>query len=120
MTISAGVAGLVLPVAIHARAHRDIHLFTDDIALAHRTMARFACRPGLGVRSMAEEYKAGDLVDPHPWDKLLLFCSRRDLGDVRAVSLYRLVTAHAITRCREAHHLARIGILVTIAALEPE
>src|SRR5262249_51917274 len=95
----------------HARAHIVHHLFGDHIALANQSMAGLTRCARLSVHTVAEVDESREPVDADPWNWPLLLRGGSYLPNVRAVTLYGLVTVHAETLRRISHKFARIRIL---------
>src|SRR5262249_14196922 len=102
----------------HARAHIVHDLLRDHIALANRSVAGLTCCARLSVHTVTEVDERRDPVDTDPWNWLLLFRGGSDLLNVRAISLYGLVTAHAETLSRKSHKFPRISVSVASIAFQ--
>src|ERR1700691_241180 len=96
----------------HAGTHIMRRFSGDYVALANRSVAGLACCACYSVHPVTEVNVSRDPVDADPRYRLLVSGGGSHLLNVRAVGLYRLVTAHAETRCRKAHNFAGVGISV--------
>ena len=92
----------------------------DYVALANLSVAGLACSAGFSVHPVAEVNVSRYPVDPDPRYRLLVPGGGSHFLNVRAVGLYRLMTAHAETGCRKAHKLARVGVSMAIVALQAQ
>jgi len=96
------------------------HFSGDYVALANRSMTFLARRAGCGVHSMTEVDERRETVDAHPGYRRIVFGGGRNLLNVWAIGLYRLMTAHAETRCRKAHKFAGVSVSVARVALQAQ
>ena len=113
-------ASLGFGVTCHAELHIERDFLGDPVALANRSVADFARCARRSMYTMAEVNERRELIDADPRNRPLLFGGGRQFLDVRAVRLYRLVTAHAETFRWKGHQLARVRILVACVALQSE
>lgn len=107
------ITGLRRGMTRHAGTHIVQHLFGDHVALANLAVAGLACCACFSVHTVAEENVRRDPVDADPRNRLLLSGGGSHLLNVRTVSLYRLVAAHAETLRRKPHKFARFSVSVT-------
>src|SRR5690242_15324981 len=89
------ITGLFRGVTRHAGTHVGRHLSGNHVPLANGSVTGLACYACRGMHAMAEVNEIRDPVNANPRNRLLLSDGFRQLLNVRAVGLYRLVTAHA-------------------------
>lgn len=118
MAVRAIDARGILDVAVHAPGHRDVTVDEDTFAARDVSMALLASRAGLKMGAVIEVDEPGDLIDPDPFDRTILFRCLGKLLNVRTIGLDRSVATHAGCVSGEGHQLSRIGIDVTGFAVE--
>jgi hypothetical protein len=104
----------------HAGTHIMGDFPGDYVALANRSVTFLARRAGCYVHSMTEVDERRETVDAHPGYRCIVSGGGRNLLNVWAIGLYRLMTAHAETRCRKAHEVAGVRILVARVAVQAQ
>src|SRR5438270_5914129 len=91
-------AGLLLAMAVHAAAHRQIGLTSKRAACRNRPVALLAGVAGRDVFAVVEEDEAGHLINADPLDFMVVLAR---------------VTLPANGGLGQSHHLARIGVDMT-------
>ena len=117
VTSIAIVRSLLLLVAGHAAAHRDVAFLVHHIAISNRPVAVFTGSAGVGVDAMREEHEARRLIDTLPANFLLFCRGFRQRLNMGRIGFNHPMASHTRRDFGDAHHLARIRIGVTILTL---
>src|SRR5882724_10899814 len=83
-------------------------------------MAGLTGRASLEMAFVAEEDVPGNLVYPHPRDRLFSCGEIGQLLNRRAVLLDGLMASRTLRPRRNAHHFTWVGHLVAIGAFQPQ
>lgn len=118
VAVGAVHTGLLRFVAIDASTHGNIPFEKEPVALRNLPVAMAARAPCSEVRPVAKPDIAGNLVNTSPPDLVIVFCNRGELLNLRAISADLRVASHAGGGCGNTHRFTRIGIRMTLAALQ--
>jgi len=105
-------------VAIDTGAHRDVTFKIEPVALGNFSVTLLASAPRREVHFVAEHHVSRNLVYARPPDLAIVFCERGQLLNLLAISPDFRMALHATGSGGNTHSLARIGIRMTLAALQ--